>query len=209
MVNYTFIDTGPPVNTNTQNPLHENAICLKRRNKPPGSPPRQRDFPPPRFFEPGNKARWLLLLIPLLLLFYHNKEISPPQFFSDHFPTFYFLFSVCCAIATTQALKAKRRALYNFLYDDPSAYQLTAIEKAYRNPVNTGITPAVCILSGVIHFINYPGYEQHDIAVFLIVVIFFTLIYRKFSYCNVQAKRPELFPTSFHNPIVNPKTEIL
>jgi hypothetical protein len=149
MVNYTFIDTGPPVHTEQRKSGSKKLIKLTPVSKPPGSPQRYEEPPPPDFLECGNRSRWLLLLIPFCYINYRYHEISPFQLSPQQSLEFYLLFSACCAFTTHLALKAKRRVLTNLLYTEPTAYYLEKIRLAYNQPTNTIFIPLLCIVTGI------------------------------------------------------------
>ncbi len=141
MVNYAFIDTGPPVSPKQKNPPDKQVNCLARAGTPPGSPPTYREEPPPDFFETGNRLRWLLLLLPFVSVWLPKNEISPHLPDPNPLDEFSTVFFFCCATITYLALKAKRRKLFNLLHSEPTAYYTEQIRLAYNKPSNTSLIP--------------------------------------------------------------------
>ena len=186
MVNYTFIDTGPPIDTKQRKPGNKILPRLTPVSKQPGSPPlRYEEQSPPSFFEQGNRTRWLLLILPFCYTAYRYQEISPFQFTHSQFYEFYIILSLCCAFLTHIALKAKRRKLINLLYTEPTAYYLEKIRRAYNKPTNTILASFLCTLTGVIKSLQelFAGNNVSiEISYTLFTTFFFILLYKANGY---------------------------
>ncbi len=185
MVNYNFIDTGPPVHAEQRKSGSKKLLNLTPVSKRPGSPPRYEEQSPPSFFEPGNRVRWLLLLLPFCYTAYRYNEISPLSLSTTHFPEFYALFSICCALTTYLALQAKRRKLTNLLYTEPTAYYLEKIRRGYNKLTNTTFTSLLCIATGIAKAIQEyiaGNNAAFEISSTLTATLIFLLLYKAHSY---------------------------
>ncbi len=206
MVNYTFIDTGPPVHETRQKLRHTSPQSLTPVSRPPESPPQHEQHAPPAFFERGNRARWLLLLVPIFYNLCRNGTISPHNLPPQQFSGFYIIFFLCSALITHLALKAKRRTLYNLLYTEPTAYYLEKVEHAYNKVYNTTSIPLACIVTGfakLLHDIANGDDATPTAACTISAATIFLFMYKANSYSKcLEAKREFLSQptTTLNNP---------